>query len=150
VASGLLPELIVMPKLHFRNVDLDLLFADEPKLLLRELVRKVSVLYSGEDPRGHLVVLELSGFPRNPEKALRKWIKLLSTLSPKAKREFLKATSRTFDLGFDVGNDKKAVQVKLPSDLLSELAGWGASYTITLYQEEAGLEIRSATECAKP
>lgn len=132
-----------MPKLHFLNVDLDLLFAEEPKLLLRELGRKVIVLYSGEDPRGHLVVLELSGFPRHPEKALRKWIKLLSTLSPKAKREFLKATSRTFDLGFDVGHHKNSHQIKLPPDLLTGLARWGAGYTITLYQEETASESGS-------
>lgn len=139
-----------MPKLHFLNVDLDLLFADEPKLLLRELGRKVVVLYSGEDPRGHLVVLELSGNTRHPVNALRKWIRLLSTFSPKAKREFLKATSRTFDLGFNVGNDRKFHQIKLPSDLLAQLARWGAGYTITLYQEETDPEISSATERAKP
>lgn len=132
-----------MPKLHFLNVDLDLLFAEEPKLLLGELGRKVIVLFSGEDPRGHLVVLELNGFPRHPEKALRKWIKLLSTLSPKAKREFLKASSRTFDLGFDVGNDKKLHQIKLTADLLTELARWSASYTITLYQEETDPKLES-------
>lgn len=141
-----------MPKLHFRNVDQDLLFAEEPKTLLRELGRKVSVLHSEQQANGcgWFTRLELSRDPKSPEQAIRSWIEALDKLSAKAKREFLKATSRTFDLGFDVGNDKKAVQIKLPSDLLAQLAGWGASYTITLYQEEAGLEIRSATECTKP
>ncbi len=141
-----------MPKLHFLNADLDLLFEDEPMFVLRELGRKVIVLHSEQQAngRGWFTRLELSRDPKSPEQAIQSWIEALNKLSAKAKREFLKAMSRTFDLGFDVGNDKKAVQIKLPSDLLSELAGWGASYTITLYQEEAGLEIRSATECTKP
>lgn len=139
-----------MPKLHFLNVDLDLLYADEPKLLLRELGRKVVVLHSEQSSNGWLTILELSRDPKSPEQAIRRWMEVLNKLSPKAKREFLTATSRTFDLGFDVGKDKKLHQIKLPSDLLTELARWGASYTITLYQEEADPEISLATERAKP
>lgn len=141
-----------MPKLQFLNVDLDLLFADEPKLLLRELGRKVVVLHSEQQSNGcgWFTCLELSRDPKSPELAIRRWIEVLNKLSPKAKREFLKATSRTFDLGFDVGNDKKFHQIKLPSDLLTELARWRGDYTITLYQEEADPEISSATERAKP
>ena len=37
-----------MPKLNFCNVDLEMMFAKEPKVLLRELGRKVTVLYAAE------------------------------------------------------------------------------------------------------
>jgi hypothetical protein len=134
-----------MPKLHFLNVDLDLLFADEPKLLLSELGRKVVVLHSEQQSNGcgWYTCLELNRVPKTPEQAIRRWIEVLNKLSPKARREFLKATSRTFDLGFDVGNDRTFHQIKLPSDLLTKLARWRAGYTITLYQEEADPKVES-------
>jgi plasmid stabilization system protein ParE len=127
-----------MPKLHFLNVDLDMLFKREPKILLRELGRRVAVLYSGPHPTGHLVVLELasSSQAKDPHKPLRKWIRLLGTLSPAAKQEFENALSRVFDLGFDVANAGRFDRIELPKELLVKLAKLGASYAVTLYAAE--------------
>lgn len=112
------------------------MFAKEPKVLLRELGRKVIVLYSGEHPKGHLVALELSSFTKDAHKTMRRWIKILGTLSPSARREFQKAASRVFDLGFDVSIEKKSVQIELPREHMEELAKLGASYVVTLYAAE--------------
>jgi hypothetical protein len=125
-----------MPKLHFLNVDLDMLFKKEPKILLRELGRRVAVLYSETHPKGHLVVLELSPYEKNPHKTLRKWIRLLGKLSPSSKREFDKALSRVFDFGFDVVNAGRPDRIELPRELLANLASLGVGHAVTLYTAE--------------
>jgi len=126
-----------MPKLDFLNVDLEMIFAVEPKTLLRDLGRRVIVLYSGEHPKGHFVGLELNRYIKDPCKALRRWLRILGMLTPNAKRELRKATSRTFDFGFEVIPDNThLVQIKLPPDLLAGLAELGAGYTISLYKAE--------------
>lgn len=126
-----------MPKLHFLNVDLDMLFKKKPKILLRELGRRVAVLYSGEHPKGHLVALELSSHETNAHKTLRKWIRLLGRLSPESKQEFNNALSRVFDLGFDVADGGRSDRIELPKELLEKLATLGASHAITLYAAES-------------
>lgn len=129
-----------MPELDFRNVDLEMMFAKAPEKLLRELGRKVFVLYSGPHPKGHLVALELSQSARtknDPIRLMRGWFKLLRTLSPAARRELSGASSRVFDLGFDVREAKATGRIELPDELAGELAKLRASYVITLYAAEA-------------
>lgn len=135
-----------MPKLNFCNVDLEVMFSKEPKVLLRELGRKVIVLYSGAHPKGHLVALELSSFTRDAHKTMRRWIKLLGTLSPAAQREYRKAFSRVFDLGFEVSMAEKSVQIELPKEHLAALAKLGASYVVTLYAAEPQLPVIKAKQ----
>jgi hypothetical protein len=125
-----------MPKLHFLNVDLDMLFKREPKVLLKELEANVVVLYSGEHPKGHLVVLELDRHLKDPHKMLHGWVKLLGSLSAGARREFDSASSRVFDVGFDVANGGRFDRIELPKELLAKLASLGASYAVTLYADE--------------
>lgn len=132
-----------MPKLDFLNADLELIFKREPKILLSNPGERAIVLYSGEHPEGHFVSMELSACVKDPVRSLRRWFKYLQSLPPAARREFLKATSRTFDLGFVVGADRQAIQIKLPTDLLTELARWKAGYVITPYEEETGPRFES-------
>jgi hypothetical protein len=122
-----------MPKLDFLNADLEMLFAREPKCLLRELGRKVIVLYSGPHPKGHLVTMELSTYVKCPHKALKKWVKLLKGLRPAAKREFKAATSRVLDLGFDIQDQGRCDRIELPAKIVNELAGLRCACVITLY-----------------
>ena len=128
-----------MPKLVFLNVDLDMTFTEEPKVLLHELGRKVIVLYSGEHLEGHLVALELASFAKYSHITLRRWFKLLDSLSPFARQELQKASSRVFDLGFEIVSDKKAARIELTKEHLAALAKLEASYVVTLY--DAGPEL---------
>ena len=125
-----------MPKLEFLNVDLDMLFKREPKILLEELKGKVAVLYSGQHPKGHFVALELNSYVKDPHKALQKWIKLFGTLTPPARRELRRATSRVLDAGFDVSTQGRADRIELPETLVMEFAKLGCAYAITLYAED--------------
>jgi hypothetical protein len=130
-----------VPKLKFCNVDLEMVFAKEPKVLLRELGRKVMVLYSGAHPKGHFVALEVSLLTKDAHQTMRRWLKLLGALSPAARREFEKASSRVFDLGFEVSTEQQPVQIELPKEQLAELAKLGASYVVTLYAAEEELPV---------
>ena len=136
-----------MPKLIFLNVDLDMMFDKEPKVLLRELKRRVIVLYSGEHLKGHLVALELNSLTRDAHKTMCRWIKLLGTLSPAAQREFRQASSRAFDLGYEVGGEEKSVQIELPKEHLAELAKLGASYAVTLYAADPEIPVVKVRKC---
>ncbi len=125
-----------MPKLDFLNTDFELIFKREPKLLLRSLGKQVFVLYSGEHPKGHLVSLELNPYVKDPVKSLRRWLRFVKSLPSAAQRELRRATSRVFDLGFDVADHAQMSQIELPHDLLAEIAQWRASYVVTLYPIE--------------
>lgn len=125
-----------MPKLDFLNADLELIYDEEPRHLLRELKRKVIVLYSGSDPRGHLVALELNCYFKDPLKMMNHWVKLLNSLSVRARRELRAARSMVFDLGFDVDSSQRCDRVELPAPLLSAIAKFGAGYIVTLYNAE--------------
>jgi hypothetical protein len=125
-----------MPKLDFLNADLELIYDEEPRRLLRELKRKVIVLYSGDHPRGHLVALELNCYFNAPLKMMNRWVKLLNSLSVPARRELRAARSMVFDLGFDVDNGQRHDRVELPAPMLSAIAKLGAGYIVSLYNAE--------------
>jgi len=125
-----------MPKIDFLNADLELIYDEEPRRLLRELKRKVIVLYSGSDPRGHLVALELNCYFKDPLKMMNRWVKLLNSLSVPARRELRAAQSMVFDLGFDVDDSQRLDRIELPAPLLSAVAKLGAGYIVTLYNVE--------------
>jgi hypothetical protein len=124
-----------MPELEFLNADLELVSKKEPRLLLEELKKKVTVLYSAPDKGGHLTTMEVGVYAANldPVKTVKKWVAVLESLSPAARREFANATSRVMDLGFDIRDHKQAVQIKLPEKLLASLVRWNMNYVITLY-----------------
>jgi hypothetical protein len=128
-------EQLLMPTLNFLNADLEITSRKEPLIFLRELHRKVTVLYSGPIVKGHLTTMEVGWYSQNmdPVKTVQKWVTVLEALSPAARREFAKSKSRVIDLGFDIRDHKEVVQIKLPGKLVASLAKLKVDYVITLY-----------------
>ncbi len=137
-----------MPALDYLNVDLELLFEAEPLPLIRELKRKVVVLFSGPTPQGYPVTMELVGLQHRVDsiRALKRWINVLTALKPESRRIFDGAASRVLDAGFKVGKSASHMPavIEVPGPVLANLAELKIAYVVTLYPSEPRLPLTRA------
>lgn len=76
---------------------------------------------------------------KTPEKTIQSFIKILNGLGPAERKEWDKAKTKIFNIGYECGEEPWAFCNELSKDLLHEISKYGAGITITIYPERYSL-----------
>ena len=118
---------------QFLNVDLDL-YATEPlDQLVAAFGKNVLVLYVGKERRRYCAHLELPTQPRDPERALRRFVDRVVALPPAAKRLWRRAQRREFNVGIQAAAEPHRFEWHLSPATLQAVAGVNARIGTTVY-----------------
>jgi hypothetical protein len=122
----------------FLNVDLDIQSKQPLDRLVTAFGERVRVLHVGKVARHFEAHIELarSGYQRNPNPLIRRFVELIATLPPSARQLWTSATLRQFNLGFQAGSKPPAYEVVLDPLTLESVWGMGAEVVITIYAPE--------------
>ena len=118
---------------QFLNVDLDL-YATEPlDPLVAAFGKNVLVLYVGKERRRYCAHLELPTQPRDPERALRRFVDSVAALPPAARRLWRRAQRREFNVGIQATAEPHRFEWHLSPATLQAVAGVNARIGTTVY-----------------
>jgi len=118
---------------QFRNIDLEITTAIEPKRMISELGTDIIVLFSGPVESGYFLAIETSIEYPLVEDTINQFKSLFNQLSPMALSEWSSATNKTFNFGYDCKSDCSKYELHIPFSAVAILADLGASIGITLY-----------------
>ncbi len=125
---------------QFLNVDLEIVSGDELTLLVEALSPHMHVLFNGRVRRTFRATLELGGraalasspVAQDPDRIIRRMIRLVAKLPRPRRAEWDRARERRFDLGFECGGTRLP-PVELKPGTLRAVAEVGGSIVVTLY-----------------
>ncbi|WP_105169382.1 hypothetical protein [Pseudoalteromonas sp. T1lg23B] len=125
-----------MPEIQFLNVDLELESKHDISALVNDLKRNAIVLHYDQDEYRQLARIEADAEVLSPDKAINHLCELIESCSKPALKQWLSCTKRTFDIGFNSGNEPKCYSQALHADTLLRISAIGAGIEITLYPAE--------------
>jgi len=121
----------------FLNVDLDVVGPHDLSPLVRALAPHVFDLHTGPADVGYQTHLELARHPpgkrRDPEATIDRFVELLASAPPRARRLWTSATRRDFNIGIQGGAEPRAFEFALAPDTLKAVARLGARVVVTVY-----------------
>ena len=121
----------------FLNVDLDVMAAQDLSPLVHALGSGVVDLYTGSAGTGYQTHLEVAsggpGEPKDAEDAIKRFVKLLTSLPPQARRLWKNATRRDFNIGIQGGTEPRVFEFALQPETLKAVARLGARVVVTVY-----------------
>lgn len=121
-------------KPEFLNVDLEIVTKRDPSPLARALDGKVHVLHCGPfKGRSHFLALEIFSARPSVEKLLSQFCTLIESLPPDAWQIWKEARRRTFDIGFQSGEARPPLAIRIEPATLNRVAKLGATIAITVY-----------------
>ena len=125
---------------EFLNVDLDL-ESREPLGRLVDALPSLIVMFSARMRGKYLMSVE-GPWPTLPlDETLRRFAKLISSLSGENRRLWQRASKRCFNIGFACGS-RRAAPFSIRSTTIDAIAAIGASVEVTLYpHDEANRRI---------
>lgn len=118
---------------RFLNVDLDIYSPFDLGPLVQALGRKVAVLHAGRVKRTYRAHLELAGFTKNADAAIRAFCSLIARLDSDARELWNKATHRDFNIGVEAGFAPRVAEFVLAADTVKAAAELGARIVVTVY-----------------
>lgn len=123
--------------IHYLNTDLELESDTDHMVLVRELLERAFFdLYAGEIEDGWRATLEIGAYTRKPERAIRKMLDVISSISDESRSVWEACRTREFDIGYECGEAPKGwscFRQPLSPDLLARIAAVGAGLRITIY-----------------
>lgn len=120
----------------FRNVDLEIVSRSKLDALEAALRGTAQALYCGPVRRGiFLLALECDRCSKDADAAIVALCVAVGRLSKAERRIWDRALKRTFDVGYDLGVGKKAVNVALQPTTLEHIVAIGATVAFTCYRE---------------
>ncbi len=121
---------------NFLNVDLDIESSKPLGALLREFeALGAIILHSGTNPSGHILRIEAEMVRRTkPDQTVVAVCRLVEQLSPKARKIWDAARSRSFDIGIDAIDEHQAARVSVPEKLVRRIGDLGGTLTVTVYR----------------
>ena len=121
-----------MTQTSFINVDLELFSKEDLSSISEELAGKIYPLTSEFIEGEYNLAFECSLNDEDPSKVINEFIQLLNSLSDESKALLATCSKRTFDIGYDSG-DEGFVTHTLTQNLLSNVLALGFDIKITLY-----------------
>lgn len=121
----------------FLNVDLDVSGREDLSPLVQALRPAIFELYTGRSGSRYQAHLELasrgSGGPSDADGTIRRFVRLLRALPPRARRLWNRAGQRDFNIGIQGGIEPHAFELGLPATTLQAVAGLRARIVLTVY-----------------
>ena len=138
------------PKPCFCNVDLEIESAGKLDLLIKEMGRRVYVLYSGPltKRRRHFASFEIARTCRGPDATIHALCSVVDDLSPAA-RKIWNAARKTFDVGYELRPSERYSAFTLRTDTLKRVVSIGGRLAVTYYHHECR-ENSSVCTSVKP
>ena len=117
----------------FLNVDLELASKDNLAPLVAALGKNVVVLHAVRHRGRHKVNLELSGSPKTASAGITRFVKLLHRLPGPARRLWVRASVRDFNVGVRAGLEPHSAEFILEKKVLNEVVRLGGGLVFTVY-----------------
>ena len=120
-------------------VDADV-FASAPlDMLITAFKNTVHVNYVGQEDGRYSAHFALGSFRHSgsPNLAIRQYVRLIERLPKPARRDWMKAQSRTFNIGIQGGSRPRSKEFKIDADTIAAAARVGASIVVTVYAAES-------------
>ena len=118
---------------HFINVDLDIKSGSDPAVLAEALENRVIFMHADKIGRQHWLRLCLTLQPKDPTAAIRRFAKLVRDLPPRARRAWVQAASKEFDIGIQAGFERRSGEWVLEPEVVQTIADLGARIRLTVY-----------------
>lgn len=126
-----------MSEIMFLNVDLEIESKQDIAQLVSDLKKNAVVLHYDKDDTRQLARIEASLEVNSPDKAINHLCELVESCSRNALKQWLSATKRTFDIGFQSGVTPKCFNQALHPDTLLRISALGAGVELTIYPVES-------------
>ncbi|ATC97425.1 MULTISPECIES: hypothetical protein [Pseudoalteromonas] len=125
-----------MSDIQFLNVDLEIESKQDIAQLVSDLGKSAMVLHYDKDETRQLARIEANIDVTSPDSAINHLCELIESCSRNALKQWLSCTRRTFDIGFQSGQNPKCFNQALHADTLLRISAIGAGIEITLYPVE--------------
>ena len=124
----------VSDKIHFMNVDLDVLSRSRLEPLAKAFGRAVSVLYVGRQGRLYGAHFELvDSYRKDADTLMRAFVDLIRGLPPSVRQLWDGAKSRDFNVGIQSALKPHCHEMRLSVETLDAVCRVGGSVVITTY-----------------
>jgi len=124
---------------YFLNVDLDIESKSSLRSLVRELGKRVTVMFSGRMNGRYCLFVESAGSERHQDATIKALCALIEGLSPSSRQLWDAAHRKEFDLGYESRfSSQRANRFRILPDTLRRVAELRASVAVTLYSERRG------------
>jgi hypothetical protein len=117
----------------FLNVDLEIFSKSDLKPLADALKSGLDVHYLGMEFGKHKAYFELLRPPETPDQGILRYCTLIQKLSPKMRRLWDGAESRSFDIGFESPKKGRYFWGAVSQKAVRAAASVGAQIAITVY-----------------
>jgi hypothetical protein len=117
----------------FLNVDLEIKSRFDPAVFETAWENRVIRLRADQIGRQHWLRLALTFQPKNPTAAIRRFAKLVQHLPPPARRAWVQATTKEFDIGIQAGFERGSGEWVLEPEVVQTIADLGARIRLTVY-----------------
>lgn len=124
---------------NFLNVDLEVFSRESLAPFAKALGRRVHVLHEGRWSRQYAACIELwgSGRGQSPDTIIRRMIRLVRRLPRSARRLWVQARVKQFNIGIEAGTRPRSCEFPLAPDVVLDAGRLGARIVITVYAAEA-------------
>jgi hypothetical protein len=121
-------------KIHFMNVDLDVLSRSRLEPLAEAFGRAVRVLHVGREGRLYGAHFELAdSYGKDADTLMQEFVDLIRRLPPSVRQLWNGATSRDFNLGIQSALKPHCHEMRLSVETLDAVSRVGGSVVITTY-----------------
>jgi hypothetical protein len=121
----------------FLNVDLDVSGTEDLSPLVQALHPAIFELHTGRGRSGYETHLELasraSARTSDADATIKRFVKLLTVLPPRARGLWERARQRDFNIGIQGGSEPHAFELGLRPETLQAVARLGARIVVTVY-----------------
>jgi hypothetical protein len=117
----------------FLNVDLDLLASASLDPLASAFGRNAFLLHAGRAGRHYAARFELATSPRDPDRVIQEFVKLIQRLPRAARAMWNRAQVRELNIGIQAGATPYAYQFRLQPETLAQAARVNAHVAVTVY-----------------
>lgn len=118
---------------HYLNTDLEIESGEDLTPIVEEFGDDVVCLHNGPWASHNLAAFELAGLSQDASSCIRGFCALVEGLSPEGRALWNACARRTFDIGFQAGDDRENCQQLIDHDALAQAAAARAHLVITVY-----------------
>jgi hypothetical protein len=118
---------------YFLNVDLEIIAHNPLDALIREMGRRVVVLFYGPIAGRRVLVLETARTHKNPDSAIGALCAMVEQFTPGTRRIW-RAARKHFDVGYELRSTERFSRFTLRPETLRRAASLGSFLMVTYYR----------------
>jgi len=138
---------------QFLNVDLDIYSRSPLEPFADALRKKAHALYVGRELGLFSAHLEVAGYPKNAEVAIRSLASMIEALPSDKRNLWDTARRRDFNIGVQAAHHDRPFEIELEAQTVSAVASLNARIVVTIYAPDllvSNLRSRSAKLTSAP